>query len=134
MLRANSSSWSRTAPPIFMTANLAGWVISEDEEKMRRWRSTSRLVPIEYKSRVIVSCRIFEPGCQYRMSWKFMRERGRGRTRSVWATDWTPLTWKRRVATRPACLEHPATRASRKALEEDLAADNMAVWSDSVRP
>lgn len=28
---------------------------------MRRWRSTSRLVPIEYNSRVIVSCRVPRP-------------------------------------------------------------------------
>ena len=44
-----------------MTANLAGWETSEDEEKMRKWRSTSRLVPMEYKSRVIVSYRVSRP-------------------------------------------------------------------------
>lgn len=48
-------------------------------------------------------------------------------TLSVWATDWTPLTWRRRVATRPDCLEPPTMRACRRALEEDLAADSMAV-------
>jgi len=88
MLMASSSSWSRTAPPILMTANFAGSEESEDEEKMRRWRSTSRLVPIEYKSRVIVSCKIFES--QHRTSWKILHEGTKGTadaTRSVWATD-----------------------------------------------
>lgn len=46
---------SNTAPPTLITANLAGWDGCEADEKILKWRSTSRLLPSEYNRRVIVS-------------------------------------------------------------------------------